>query len=296
MAAPQNNEQKALSATYWSLSGNIILAVIKGLAGYIGHSYALIADAIESVTDTFSSLLVWWGMKYAHRPPDKNHPYGHGKIEPLITILVVAFLLTAAAIIAFASIRNIQNPHKVPETWTLIVLGAIIVWKEGLYRLISNRGKETHSSSLQADAWHHRSDAITSAVAFIGILVAVVFGPGYETADDWAALVASGLIVYNSYRLLRPALGEIMDEHRYDDLQEQVHTQALQVPGVLATEKCFIRKVGMKYHVDLHAIVQADITVKEGHFIAHQLKDYLMTRLPVLENVLIHIEPYAEQS
>lgn len=296
MAAPQNNEQKALSATYWSLSGNIILAVIKGLAGYIGHSYALIADAIESVTDTFSSLLVWWGMKYAHKPPDKNHPYGHGKIEPLITILVVAFLLTAAAIIAFASIRNIQNPHKVPETWTLIVLGAIIVWKEGLYRLISNRGKETHSSSLQADAWHHRSDAITSAVAFIGILVAVVFGPGYETADDWAALVASGLIVYNSYRLLRPALGEIMDEHRYDDLQEQVHTQALQVPGVLATEKCYIRKVGMKYHVDLHAIVQADITVKEGHFIAHQLKDYLMTGLPVLENVLIHIEPYAEQS
>lgn len=296
MAAPQNNEQKALSATYWSLSGNIILAVIKGLAGYIGHSYALIADAIESVTDTFSSLLVWWGMKYAHKPPDKNHPYGHGKIEPLITILVVAFLLTAAAIIAFASIRNIQNPHKVPETWTLIVLGAIIVWKEGLYRLISNRGKETHSSSLQADAWHHRSDAITSAVAFIGILVAVVFGPGYETADDWAALVASGLIVYNSYRLLRPALGEIMDEHRYDDLQEHVHTQALQVPGVLATEKCYIRKVGMKYHVDLHAIVQADITVKEGHFIAHQLKDYLMTRLPVLENVLIHIEPYAEQS
>lgn len=296
MAAPQNNEQKALSATYWSLSGNIILAVIKGLAGYIGHSYALIADAIESVTDTFSSLLVWWGMKYAHKPPDKNHPYGHGKIEPLITILVVAFLLTAAAIIAFASIRNIQNPHKVPETWTLIVLGAIIVWKEGLYRLISNRGKETHSSSLQADAWHHRSDAITSAVAFIGILVAVVFGPGYETADDWAALVASGLIVYNSYRLLRPALGEIMDEHRYDDLQEHVHTQALQVPGVLATEKCYIRKVGMKYHVDLHAIVQADITVKEGHFIAHQLKDYLMTGLPVLENVLIHIEPYAEQS
>ncbi len=285
------NEEKAIRATYFSIIGNTSLAIIKGLTGVLGHSYALIADAIESITDIFASLLVLFGLKYAKRPADDNHPYGHGKIEPLITFLVVAFLVISASVIAFKSIENIQTPHKVPEPWTLIVLFGIILWKEISFRIVIKRSKETNSSSLKADAWHHRSDAITSIMAFIGISVALIFGKGYETADDWAALLASFFILYNSYLIFRPALGEIMDEHRYDDLLSEIREESMKVPGVLGTEKCFIRKAGMKYHVDLHAIVDGEISVKEGHDISHHLKDYLRSKIPNLGHVLIHIEP-----
>lgn len=285
------NEQSAIRTTYFSIVGNTSLALIKGLAGFFGNSYALIADAIESTTDIFSSLLVLFGLKYAKRPADENHPYGHGKIEPLITFLVVAFLVTSATIIAYESIQNIQTPHKVPKPWTLIVLGCIILWKEISFRIVLKKSKETNSSSLKADAWHHRSDAITSIMAFMGISIALIFGKGYETADDWAALFASAFILYNSYLIFRPALGEIMDEHLYDDLLEEIREGSIKVKGVLGTEKCFIRKAGMKYHVDLHAIVNGEISVKEGHDIAHNLKDHLRNKIPNLGHVLIHIEP-----
>lgn len=284
-------EQSAIRTTYFSIIGNTILALIKGLAGFFGNSYALIADAMESTTDIFASLLVLFGLKYAKRPADENHPYGHGKIEPLITFLVVAFLVTSATIIAYESIQNIQTPHKVPKSWTLIVLGSIILWKEISYRIVIKKSIQTHSSSLKADAWHHRSDAITSIMAFIGISIALIFGKGYETADDWAALLASAFILYNSYLIFRPALGEIMDEHLYDDLLQEIREESVKVKGVVGTEKCFIRKAGMKYHVDLHAIVNGEISVKEGHDISHQLKDHLRNEIPNLGHCLIHIEP-----
>lgn len=285
------NEQKAIKTTYFSIAGNISLAIVKGLTGYFGNSYALIADAIESTADVFSSFLVLLGIKYANRPADKNHPYGHGRAEPLITFLVVGFLMTSATVIAYESIENIRTPHELPESYTLIVLGAIIIWKEASYRLVMKRSRETNSSSLKADAWHHRSDAITSLAAFIGISIAIIMGKGYEAADDWAALFASAFIFYNSYLILRPALGEIMDEQLYDDLIEKIRITSLQVDGILGTEKCFIRKAGMKYHVDLHAIVNATITVREGHELAHKLQDFLKEQLPELGYVLIHIEP-----
>jgi cation diffusion facilitator family transporter len=285
------NEQTAVRATYFSLIGNTALAIIKGLAGFFGNSYALIADAIESTTDIFSSFLVLFGIKYSNRPADENHPYGHGRAEPLITFLVVGFLITSAVIIAHESIINIQTPHSLPKTWTLFVLGAIIIWKEISYRIVIKRSIESNSSSLKADAWHHRSDAITSVAAFIGISIALFLGKGYESADDWAALFASVFILYNSYLIFRPALGEIMDEHLYDDVIVSIRKVAISVDGIIATEKCFIRKSGMKYHVDLHAVVDAKITVKAGHDLAHLLKDTLRTELPELGHVLIHIEP-----
>lgn len=285
------NEQTAVRATYFSLIGNTALAIIKGLAGFFGNSYALIADAIESTTDIFSSFLVLFGIKYSNRPADDNHPYGHGRAEPLITFLVVGFLIMSAVIIAHESIINIQKPHDLPKTWTLFVLGAIIIWKEISYRIVIKRSIESNSSSLKADAWHHRSDAITSVAAFIGISIALFLGKGYESADDWAALFASGFILYNSYLIFRPALGEIMDEHLYDDLIISIRKVAISVDGIITTEKCFIRKSGMKYHVDLHAIVNATITVKAGHDLAHLLKDTLRTEIPELGHVLIHIEP-----
>ena len=285
------NEETAVKATYFSIVGNISLALIKGLAGFFGNSYALIADAIESTTDIFASFLVLFGIKYSNKPADENHPYGHGRAEPLITFLVVGFLITSATIIAYESIIHIGTPHELPESWTLIVLGAIIIWKEYSFRLVMKRSIESNSSSLKADAWHHRSDAITSIAAFIGISIALFLGKGYESADDWAALFAAGFIFYNSYKIFRPALGEIMDEHLNDDLILEIRKVAQQVNGIVNTEKCFIRKAGMKYHVDLHAIVNANITVREGHEISHLLKDTLRNEIPDLGHVLIHIEP-----
>jgi cation diffusion facilitator family transporter len=284
-------EQTAIKTTYFSIVGNTSLAIIKGVAGYFGNSYALIADAIESTTDILASFLVLFGIKYSNKPADKNHPYGHGRAEPLITFLVVGFLIASASFIAHESIIHIQTPHDLPKTWTLFVLGAIIIWKEISFRLVLKKSKETNSSSLKADAWHHRSDAMTSVAAFIGISTALILGKGYESADDWAALFASGFILYNCYLIFRPALGEIMDEHLYDDLIIEIRKVALTVNGIKGTEKCFIRKAGMKYHVDLHAIVDANITVKEGHEIAHDLKDILRNEILELGHVLIHIEP-----
>ncbi len=285
------NEQTAVRTTYFSIIGNTVLASLKGLAGFFGNSYALIADAIESTADILSSILVLFGIKYANRPADKNHPYGHGRAEPLVTFIVVGFLIVSATIIGYESIQNINTPHELPKSWTLFVLGAIIIWKEISYQIVIKKSKKVNSSSLKADAWHHRSDAITSVTAFIGISIALIFGKGYETADDWAALFASLFILYNSYLIFRPALGEIMDENVYDDLIQEIREVAQTVNGVVDTEKCFIRKAGLKYHVDLHATVQSEISVKQGHDIAHQLKNTLRSKLPQLGHVLIHIEP-----
>jgi len=286
------NQQTAIRTTYFSIIGNSILAILKWLTGYFGNSYALLADAIESTSDIFSSLLVLFGIKYANRPADKNHPYGHGRAEPLVTFVVVAFLVTSATIIAHESINNITTPHDLPKSFTLYILGAIILWKEASYRFVIRKSKQSNSTSLKADAWHHRSDAITSIAAFIGISIALIFGKGYESADDWAALFASGFILYNSYLIFRPALGEIMDENLYDELVARIREISIRVEGVKGTEKCLIRKTGMTYHVDLHATVDANLSVHAGHAISHHLKDTLKQELPELGNVLIHIEPH----
>jgi cation diffusion facilitator family transporter len=289
----KTNKQKAINTTYWSIGGNALLALAKGITGFFGNSYALIADAIESTTDVFSSALVLFGLRYATKPPDANHPYGHGRAEPLITFAVVGFLVISATIIAYESIDNIQSDHESPERYTLVVLIVIVIIKEIFYRLVSKRGEETQSTALKADAWHHRSDAITSMMAFVGISIAIFMGDGYESADDWAALLASGFIVYNAYLIFRPALSEIMDEQLYDDLVQQIRSIAQEVDGVIDTEKCHVRKAGIYFHIDLHLIVKGDISVRQGHAIAHDLKDVIQSTLPSITDVLIHVEPGA---
>ena len=286
------NKAKAIGAVTLSIFGNIALALVKGIAGYFGNSYALIADAIESTTDVFSSVLVLFGLHYSSKPADENHPYGHGKAEALVTFAVVGFLVISATVIAYESIQHILTPHKTPEKFTLIVLAVIVIIKEIFYRIVAKKSDETNSTSLKADAWHHRSDAITSLMAFIGISIAIFMGPGYETADDWAALLASGFIIYNAYLIFRPALGEILDEHLYDGMIAEIRAIATTVAGVIDTEKCHVRKTGMTYFVDLHLIVNGWISVTEGHEIAHRLKDTIQFKLPEIADVLIHVEPY----
>lgn len=291
MKNTNENSKLALNTVYWSIAGNALLALLKAITGIIGNSYALIADAIESTTDIFSSLFVLFGLKYASRPPDENHPYGHGKAEPLITFGVVGFLIISATIIVIESIHNIQTPHEIPEWYTIAVLGGIVIFKEANYRFVNKRSEKTKSSSLKADAWHHRSDAITSFMALLGISIALIMGKGYETADDWAALFASGFILYNAYLIFRPALGEIMDEHLHEDLIEEIRSEALKVEGVRGTEKCFVRKTGMYYFVDLHILVEGELSVYEGHAISHAVKDELRLKIPEIADILIHIEP-----
>ncbi len=286
-----NTHTTAVRATWFSILSNTALALIKWIAGIFGNSYALIADAIESTSDIMASFLVLIGLKYTNRPADANHPYGHGRAEPLFTFIVVAFLVTSAAVIAYESIQHILLPDGPPKAFTLIILGAIIIWKEISFQFVLKKSKQTKSSSLKADAWHHRSDAITSVAAFIGISISILLGRGFESADDWAALFASGFILYNSYLIFRPALSEIMDEHLYDDLIADIRVIAQNVEGIVGTEKCFIRKSGMKYHVDLHAIVDGNSSIREGHRLAHLLEDALREKLPDISHVIIHIEP-----
>ena len=284
--------QTAIKTTYFSIAGNVLLAAIKWLSGYFGNSYALIADAIESTTDIVASFLVYLGIRYSSRPADECHPYGHGRAEPLITFIVVAFLVISATVITYEGVQNILTHHPPPEPYTLVILAGIIVWKEISFQLVMKKSRQTNSSSLRAEAWHHRSDAITSVAAFIGISIALLFGEGFEAADDWAAIFAAAFILYNSYLIFRPALGEIMDENLHTNVIKMIQETAIGVSGALAVEKCLVRKVGMKYHAELQVLVSAEISVKAGHNIAHDVEKALQQKIPDLTHVLVHIEPY----
>lgn len=286
------NEKLAVRTAVFSIIGNFLIAFIKWFAGFFGNSYALIADAIESTTDILSSALVLFGLKYASKPPDENHPYGHGRIEPLITFMVVGFLIFSALLIGYHSIINIQTPHPQPKYWTLFVLGGIIIWKELSYRFVMRKAKLIQSATLKADAWHHRSDAITSVTAFIGICIALILGKGYESSDDWAALFATGFILYNAYKIFRPALGEMMDEHLHDELVLKIDDLSKEVKGIHNTEKCRIRKIGMRFFVEIHIRVDGQLSVREGHDISHAFKARIQSEIPTIENIHIHIEPF----
>lgn len=283
--------ERGQKTTLIGIAVSLVLLLIKGTAGWLGNSYALIADAIESGTDIITSLFVWFGLRVAARKPDQNHPYGHGKAEPLAAIVVSLALLGAAILIAVESIRNIRVPHEIPEPFTLAVLAGVVLVKEILFRYIDRVGAETESSAVKADAWHHRSDAITSLTAFVGISIALIGGPGYESADDWAALLASGFIVFNAYHIFRPSFGELMDESPSGDWKTEIETIALTVPQVKRVEKCLVRKAGFEYFVDLHVEVPGNLTVRQGHDIAHAVKKAIMDKKPAIYDVLIHIEP-----
>lgn len=282
----------AMRATLLGIGVSVILIFVKGLAGYFGNSYALIADATESGADILSSGLLYIGLRIALKEPDKEHPYGHGKAEPLAAIAVALFLIGAAVWIAWNAIGYIRTPHELPEIFTLWVLLFVIGVKEFLFRYVLSIGKKINSQAVKADAQHHRSDAITSVAAFIGITIALIGGEGYEGADDWAALLASGIIFYNAIIILRPALNEIMDAAPSDEIVQKVRNVAASVPQVLAIEKCYIRKMGFDYLVDIHIEVDGQLSVTEGHTISHLVKDAILNSSLRVLNVLVHVEPY----
>lgn len=286
---------KGTKSTIIGIFVSIILVIVKGTAGVLGNSYALVADAIESSSDIVTSLIVIIGLKIASKPADQDHPYGHGKAEPLAAVAVASGLFVAAIIIVIQSIHEIITPHHAPAPFTLIVLIAVVIIKESLFRYVIKVGDSVESIAVKNDAWHHRSDALTSAAAFIGISIALIGGAGYEEADDYAALFASGIILFNAYRLWKPALLEIMDTAPSAEKIIKVREAAVKVDGVLSLDKCFVRKMGFEYYVDIHVIVDGSKTVIEGHEIAHKVKDSLMEAYSNISDVLVHIEPFREK-
>lgn len=287
----QHPRLKVVRSTLVGVVANILLAVTKGLAGVLGNSYALIADAVESTMDIVGSLIVWSGIRIAMTPPDHDHPYGHGKAEPLAAIVVAVGLIAVAIGIAIECIREIVTPHHAPAPFTLIVLAAVVITKETLFRYVISVGEEAGSTAVKTDAWHHRSDSLTSAAAFIGISVALIGGKGYEMADDWAALFACVIIAFNGYRLILPALAEVMDAAPPPEIELEVRRVAGQVEGVVNLDVCWVRKMGFDLFVDLHVGVDADMSVREGHAVAHRVKDAIRLANRRVRDVLIHIEP-----
>ncbi len=291
---PTDRLHRSLRATFIGLTANFFLALIKLLAGVFGHSQALIADAVESFADVFSSLVVWRGIVVASRPADAEHPYGHGKAEPLAAAMVAGALWFAAFWIAERSLREITAPHPAPAPFTLAVLVAVVAVKEILFRFVRREGRQVDSPAVHADAWHHRSDAITSFAAGAGISLALLGGPGYEAADDWAALAAACVIAWNGLRLLRPAVNELMDTAPDRQISEEICALAENVPGVARVEKCFVRKMGWQFFVDMHVEVDPQMTVRRSHEIAHEVKDRVREKMPRVSDVLVHIEPLGE--
>jgi len=288
----QKNIKKAVKLTFTGAVINFFLAIVKGVAGIVGHSQALIADAIESVSDVFTSFVVLLGIKVASREPSKRFPYGMGKAEAVAGIGVAIMLTAAGIFIVLQSIENIGVSHEGPAPFTLAVLPIVVLIKEVLFRYSFRLSEETASTAVKADAFHHRSDAITSGAAFIGILIAVLGGEGYENADDWAALVAACFIFYNAWITLKPSLREILDASPSEEFIHEVRAIAEEVEGVKGTDKCYIRKMGVEYYVDMHVVVDGAISVKEGHHIAHKVKDRILQKKPSILNVFVHIEPY----
>lgn len=271
---------------------NAALAAVKFAGGIFGHTYALIADAAESLLDILTSLLVWAGFRVAARPPDANHPYGHGKAEALAALAVALFVFAMAIFVGLQAVHEIRTPHHAPEWWTLVVLAGVVATKVWFSRRMGAAGEEVGSTALGVEAMHHYSDALTSGAAFVGIAIALWGGKGWETADDWAALFACVVIAFNGFNMSGKALGDIMDTAVSAQFEGEVREIASAVPGVLALHKVRVRKSGLSHLVDIQVRVDGEIPVREGHDIAHAVKDALIASAPhSISDVTVHVEP-----
>ncbi len=283
--------QRSLRATFVGLAVNILLTTAKFTAGTLGHSHALVADAVESLADIFSSIVVWRGLVVAATPADEDHPYGHGRAEPLAAALVSVMLLIAAVWIVIEAAQGISQPHPAPAPFTLLVLLVVIAIKESLFRFVLRASASVQSPAVHTDAWHHRSDAITSAAAALGISISLIGGKDFRRADDFAAMAAAIVIALNGWHLLRPALSELMDRSPDPAVTSRIRRVAERTQGVQRVEKCIVRKMGYHYYADMHVHVDPQMTVQASHDIAHRVKDQIRHEIPAVHDVLIHIEP-----
>lgn len=292
-AQPQRPGRTALDPERVALLGiavNAVLACVKLGAGIVGNSFALIADAIESIGDIAGSIVVWGGLRYGAQPPDEDHPFGHGKAEALAALAVAILIVGAGVGIGIHAVREIQTPRGSPRWFTIVVLVAVILIKETLFRIASRASKASASNAGRADAWHHRSDAITSLAALVGISIALIGGDRWAVADDWAALLAGCVIIVNGLLISRGPWDELMDRSAPDI--ERVCTQTvLAIDGFTGVERCNARKSGRVYRVVMHAEVSPDMTVAQAHALTGIAKAAVRNAHPLVASLLIHIEP-----
>lgn len=274
---------------------NISLMLVKVTVGLMGNCYALIADGVESLGDIITSAVTWLGFHFSLRPADARHPYGHGKIESLAGAFSGFSLLAASLLIAFQAVRELLTPHASPAWYTLPVLLLVVLVKEAVSRVVLRAGRAADSLALRGDAWHHRSDALTSAAAAMGISLALLGGPRFAQADDWAALLACGIIVFNAARILREAFHEMLDGDVGDAVRVPVLGEAGGVSQVMSVGACRIRKSGIDYFVELHIRVPGDMSVREGHAVGHRVRDAIMEARPAVRDVVVHVEPAEEE-
>ncbi|MBL8987906.1 MAG: cation transporter, partial [Gemmatimonadetes bacterium] len=257
-------------------------------------SYALIADAVESMADLFGSVVVWGGLRISGREADERFPFGYGKAETVATVIVGMLLVGAAVGIGIEAVREIVTPHHAPAPFTLVVLVLVVVVKETWSRRVFRQAQAAGSSLVAADAWHHRSDALTSVAAFIGISVALIGGPGWEAADDVAALIAAFVILVNGWLIVRPAVFELMDRSPENPLLEQVDAAARSVPEVRDTEKLRIRKMGSALFVEIHVQSEPTMSLRDAHVVSGKVKTAVRRSVPRVVDVLVHMEPFEE--
>ncbi|PYL54871.1 MAG: cation-efflux pump [Verrucomicrobia bacterium] len=270
---------------------NIAFAIIKIAGGVFGNAYALIADGMESVLDVAGSIVIWGGLRFAARPPDATHPYGHGKAEPLTAIFVAGIVLVAALALAIESAHTMFLPHSKPASFTLLILLTVVIVKETLFRYVLRFGRSAESIAIEADAWRHRADVLSSIAAFVGISIALAGGEKWRSADNWASIFVCLVISSFGVRILRPALYDILDTAPRGAIVDLVRESASSVPGVVRIDKSLIRKMGLSFYVDLHIEVDGNISVREGHHIAHAVKRAIQESDPRIADVLVHIEP-----
>jgi cation diffusion facilitator family transporter len=285
---------RGTKSTLLGICVNLGLGLAKCSAGSLGNSFALVADGVESITDVLSGFVVYFGLKIAQKPADADHPYGHGKAEPIAAVVVSLALMVAAFGIIYEGIREITTPHPAPAPYTLVVLAGVLIIKELLFRQVQFVGDSIGSLAVKSDAWHHRSDALTSAFAFVGISIAILGGQGWEAADGWAALCAALVILYNAWKQLQPAVLELGDIAPDTIMETRVREIAGRVPGVIGLDKCLVRKMGLVFYVDLHIVVTGEMAVREGHLLSHKVEDEILRGLPQVAEVLVHIEPEEE--
>ncbi len=282
----------AMRAAAFGVAVNLLLGLVKLIGGLIGESFALVSDAINSLGDVVTSVIVLFAMRVAQRPADDEHPYGHTRAEAIAGSNLALLVFVSAVFVGIEALQRVSEEHAIPPVWTLWIAGTNVVIKESLYRYKIAVAKRTGSSALIANAWDHRSDAFCSGAVLLGLGVVRWGGPAWIGADELAALAVVTAIAWSAIQLFRTSCSELMDSQADGEIVTRIREAAAGTPSVRAVEKLLVRKSGLEYLVDIHIQVDRDLTVEEGHRIGHSVKDTLVTQFPAVRDALIHLEPY----
>ncbi|NOX53827.1 MAG: cation transporter [Planctomycetes bacterium] len=303
MTAPTVNSKTrllyrdAIRAILLGLFVNLALGLAKLTGGLVAGSFALLSDAVNSLGDTLTSIVVWFALWFAQRPPDAEHPYGHTRAEAIAASNVALVIILSALGVGWKTLTQITSPvHLIPPDWTLWLAGSNVLIKEGLYQYKLRVGRRTGSMAVIANAWDHRADALCALVVLIGLAVARWGGPGLAWADKVAALVVVSAIVWSGAALFRSSTSELMDVQAEQPILDEIREVAASIPEIEHVETLWVRKSGLEYFVDIHIEVDAHMTVAEGHRIGHVLKDRLLKQIPILRDVLVHLEPHPPEN